>query len=214
MDFWSSLANSLASLPVTIIAGDAVENNTADTSAVAGNTSDDESSACTSIAGDTFAIDSVAETGESDTEVVARRERRLRPLMQCFQSLDIPAKQISGVRIRDICGVFYANWGFIRTSGDAQARGQVMRRQLRKAPAQILIVAEARKSVVEVLLEPRRSGDVNATGLAARDSWDWWVVRGNEEEAALLIAARKSTCPCIRMLGYEVHPDHKFKQID
>ena len=190
--------NSLAPLPVTIIAGDAVENNTPNTSAVVGNTSDDENSSCTSIAGDTI-TDSEAATDESENEVVARRERRLRPLNQCFQSFDLPAKQISGVRIRDICGVFYANWGFVRASGDAQERGQLMRRQFRKEPAQILIVTDATEEVARFLLDSRSGGDRT----------EYAVVRGNEP-AALLIASRSSTCTGLRSLRYDVHHDHEY----
>ena len=63
-----------------------------------------------------------------------------------------------------------------------------------------------------MLKEPRSSGDKNATGLAKRDSLEWHVVRGNEEDAALLIAARKSTCPALTMLEYQAHDDHSYRE--
>ena len=69
------------------------------------------------------------------------------------------------------CGLYCGNWGLRSTLGDAQARGRVMSKQLQKSPATILIVAEAKKSVADLLLESNRSGgDRNATGLAKKET--------------------------------------------
>ena len=181
----------------------AVGNNTADTSAVAGNTSDDESSACASVAGDTVVNDSacasvVGDTDESDTD--ARRDRQLRPLEPMHDELAFPFRENPRSNAPGgSCGIYFANWGCIRTSGDAQVRRQLMRRELRKAPAQILIVEEAREEVARLLLEPQGGGDRN----------EYRMVRGNEP-VGLLIAARSSSCNGLRLLKYEVHNDHMY----
>ena len=160
-----------------------VGNRTGEPAAVAGNTSDDESSARTSIAGDPFATASaLSSVEETEPEPEVVANRRGPPLAPN-------------------CGLYFSNWELIRPfRDDAQARRQLMK-QFRKIPAQILVVVGARQEVAALLEEVKGGGDRHV----------YKVVQGNEP-VSILIAARDSSCNDLRLLRYEVHDDHQYKE--
>ncbi len=93
-----------------------------------------------------------------------------------------------------ISDCFFGNWGLRGTVGSKssqKARRDTQDRQIQRSPAQVVVLAEAATEIEELLKEPRSHGNQELEGLERRDSAEHWVIRGNEEKAALLIAARR-----------------------
>ena len=59
----------------------------------------------------------------------------------------------------------------------------------------MVVLCETIGAVSELLRSPAvRPTAPDATGLESRPTHEHWVVRGNEEKGAMLIAVRKDTC--------------------
>ena len=107
------------------------------------------------------------------------------------------------------------NWG-LRSAFTGKRPHSVRRyahdRQITKSPAQVIVLAEASPEIEELLRRPRSHGNEAETGLERRGSAEHWVVRGNEQKAALLIAARKDVATNLNSLEYEVNDDHAYNE--
>ena len=112
-------------------------------------------------------------------------------------------------------GIFFGNWGQ-RATVDAKnkrKRSERSDRQISRCPGQIIILAEANASVEEVLKSPPLEAESpGASGLSGRPSFEHFVVRGNEKDAAVLIAARTDTCTHIDLLDYDLHFDSEYRE--
>ena len=81
-----------------------------------------------------------------------------------------------------------------------------------KNPGQVVILCETTEAVAELLSNPAVAAEKpGVKGLEGRSTFEHWVVRGNEEESAVLIAARKDNCSYLKLLEYDVNPDHPYK---
>ena len=81
-----------------------------------------------------------------------------------------------------------------------------------KNPGQVVILCETTEAVAELLSNPAVAAEKpGVKGLEGRSTFEHWVVRGNEEESAVLIAARKDNCSYLQLLDYDVNPDHPYK---
>ena len=113
-------------------------------------------------------------------------------------------------------GFFFGNWGTratLESSRIKRKRSETSDRQIMRCPAQIIILAEATEHVEEVLKSPPlEAEDPGAKGLSGRRSFEHFVVRGNEEDAAVLIAARKDNCTYVECLDYDLNFDHWYKE--
>ena len=88
-------------------------------------------------------------------------------------------------------------------------------RQILKSPAQVVILCEANETVEEMLKQPPVSGDDDQhpqSRLERRATHGHWVVRGNEQGSAVLVAARTDTCDYLHVLEHEVHEDHPYRE--
>ena len=113
-------------------------------------------------------------------------------------------------------GIFFGNWGqraTLKAEPTKRRRSETSDRQIMRCPAQIIILAEANESVEDVLMSPPRVAEKpGACGLSGRPSFEHWVVRGNEEEAAVLIAARKDNCTHVHLLDYDLNHDCDYPE--
>ena len=113
-------------------------------------------------------------------------------------------------------GFFFGNWGTratLESSRIKRKRSETSDRQIMRCPAQIIILAEATEHVEEVLKSPPlEAEDPGAKGLSGRRSFEHFVVRGNEEDAAVLIAARKDNCTYVELLDYDLNFDHDYRE--
>ena len=101
----------------------------------------------------------------------------------------------------------------LESSRIKRKRSETSDRQIMRCPAQIIILAEATEHVEEVLKSPPlEAEDPGAKGLSGRRSFEHFVVRGNEEDAAVLIAARKDNCTYVECLDYDLNFDHWYKE--
>jgi hypothetical protein len=66
--------------------------------------------------------------------------------------------------------------------------------------------------VEELLKQPQVEGSPDLEGLAGRQTHEHWVVRGDELETAVLIAARKDNTTFLECLEYEVNEDHPYTE--
>ena len=110
-------------------------------------------------------------------------------------------------------GLFLGNWG----SRAAAAHGQTLNhdRQILKCPGQVIVLCETTAAVAQLLQQPQAAVAV-ATGtdsqsrLNERKTFEHWVVRGDEVDSALLIAARKDTTNGVLLLDHDVYGDHAY----
>ena len=112
-------------------------------------------------------------------------------------------------------GIFFGNWGqrAVVKAENKRKRTERSDRQISRCPAQIIILAEANASVEEVLKSPPLEAESpGASGLSGRPSFEHFVVRGNEKDAAVLIAARKDTCTHVDLLDYDLHFDSEYRE--
>ena len=107
-------------------------------------------------------------------------------------------------------GIYLGNWGERGSVNEAgkRRRRQVHDLQLLKCPAAVVVLCETIGAVLELLRSPAvRPTAPDATGLESRPTHEYWVVRGNEEKCAILIAVRKDTCSALLLLDHQVHAD-------
>ncbi len=190
--------------------------NELDSTAVAESTAE-EQSACPSVAGDSIAESSNAESDESETAVAARRAQRVGPIAPQQGDPNIRRESSKWNNEPEVgnFGLFCGNWGQRGTCGNAasrRSRRDTQDRQIQRSPAQVVVLAEAAKEIEELLKQPRSHGNQELEGLERRDSAEHWVIRGNEEKAALLIAARKDVATNLTMLDHEVTNDHPYTE--
>ena len=171
---------------------------------------DGKDSAPSSVAGDT--VTSVA-SDESRTAVEARREARVAP-KEPRQGEPQTRKESSWwndeAEVGNF-GLFCGNWGVRGTLANARFRREIMDRQITRSPGQVIVLCEANADTEELLRQPRSRGTQGGTRLEARDTFEHWVQRGNEESACL-IAARKDTCTGLDSLDYTIHHDHPYRE--
>ena len=113
-------------------------------------------------------------------------------------------------------GFFFGNWG-TRASVDSaeikRKRSETSARQIMRCPAQIIILAEASEHCEEVLKSPPLEAEVpGAKGLLGRQSFEHFVIRGDEDLGAVLIAARKDNCTYVELLDYDINCDHDYRE--
>ena len=165
------------------------------------------SSAATSIAGDSVA--------SSD----------FRPETRCARKQ--PTVQFEGERSRGPrpkwnsefevgnCGFYFGHWGRRASIGSGEEKRlgtETQYRQIMKNPGQVVILCETTEAVAALLGNPAVAAEKpGVKGLEGRSTFEHWVVRGNEEECAVLIAARKDNCSYLQLLDYDPHPDHIYR---
>ena len=165
-------------------------------------------------------IDSRSVVGDtaSEAECDGRDARRQQPRAPKEPTQGDPSQRRSAQRNSEFevgnFGIFFGNWGLRGTLGGkvvSRARTAVADAQVLRCPAQLVIVAEASEQLEELLKEPPVEGDLDATGVRGRNTFEHFAVRGNEE-AALLVAARKDNVLGLTCLKYEAHGDHEYKE--
>ena len=112
-------------------------------------------------------------------------------------------------------GLFVGNWGMRGTLADKKQkrlRQETHDRQILKCPGQVIVLCEATAVVEELLQQPAVAGTPGAKGLEGRNTFEHWVVRGAEEQAAVLIAARKDNTTFLDLLDYDVNDDHSYRE--
>ena len=112
-------------------------------------------------------------------------------------------------------GLFFGNWGTRATLGNKahkKLRQETQDRQIMKCPGQVIVLCEATSEVEELLRLEAVEGDPEQSGLEKRHTHEHYVVRGQEAETAVLIAARKDNTTGLECLEYEVHRDHRYKE--
>ena len=169
--------------------------------------------------------DSIApsECESEPTAVAAKHQLRVAPKL-AFASFVFPRIRGKSSKFNQFphvgnIGLFCGNWGkrgTVASGREKKARKQTLDRQIAKSPAQVLILCEATPSLEAVLSRPAEAGmfdikDIESR-LDMRCSYDHWVVRGNEDETAILFAARKNVTNGIELLEYDVNMDHPYKQ--
>jgi hypothetical protein len=112
-------------------------------------------------------------------------------------------------------GLFVGNWGLRGTLGDnrqKQLRRDTHDRQILKSPAQVIVLCEATAAVGDLLQKSAVAGTPGVKGLEGRNTFEHWVVRGEEPQAAVLIAARKDNTTFLELLDYDVNEDHAYRE--
>ena len=181
---------------------------------------DDPESIASSIAGDTVASSSGAETDAEPTEerVLFRRVKVAAPTVRAQGD---PNRSRGGSSWRNEepevgnFGLFSGNWGIRGTLADEkqkQLRRDTHDRQILKSPAQVIVLCEATAAVEALLQKPAVAGTPGAKGLEGRNTFEHWVVRGAEPESAVLIAARKDNTTFLELLDYDVNDDHRYRE--
>lgn len=174
-----------------------------------------EGSVCHSVAGDT--LPSGGESEADQTAVAARRQQVCAP-RDPVHGTPSSGHQSSWWNAEPEVGnfgLFVGNWGArCSMANDARKRANRDRhdRQILKSPAQVLVLCEANEQVEGLLKQPPVPGSLGAAGLKGRSTHEHWVVRGNEEKTAVLIAARKDNCLSLECLEYDVHHDHPYTE--
>jgi len=187
------------------------------------NESDEDISGAGSIAGDSIAE---SQCEDDPTAVAAMRQASAAPKTpqqgeRGYENHGRPSKtpwiHNEDPNVGNV-GIFFGNWGIFGDGGDAakKARRIIQDRQLMNCPAQLIVLAEATPAVEELLRLPGIPGKPHADdhsqppGLTQRESFEHYVVRGDEPVTALLVAARTNTCSGIALLEYNVDCDHEY----
>ena len=110
-------------------------------------------------------------------------------------------------------GLMVGNWGKMAKVGGkkkkiAIARRDCADRQIKKSPAQVLVIAESSMALRNLLEQPPEQGSA-FSGLDSRPTHEHWVQRGNEE-SCILIAARKDIAHYVTCMHHEVNEDHPY----
>ena len=105
------------------------------------------------------------------------------------------------------CGLYFGNWGTTSEKGTRKnkKRRETQLKQITKNPGNVMVVLESTKGMELALKQPAVAGQPSATGVAARPTFQYFVQRGKEAEAGVLIAARTDTCTCNEQLNYDIH---------
>ena len=150
---------------------------------------DHPESNASSIAGDTVATSSRAETDADPTEVAARRRELVAPTIRVQgdpnRSRGESSWRNEEPEVGDF-GLFVGNWGLRGTLGDnrqKQLRRDTHDRQILKSPAQVIVLCEATAAVGDLLQKSAVAGTPGAKGLEGRNTFEHWVVRGEEPQA-------------------------------
>ena len=113
------------------------------------------------------------------------------------------------------CGFYFGHWGrraIIGSGEEKKLTTETQYRQIMKNPGQVLILCETTEAVAALLSNPAVAAEKpGVKGLEGRSTFEHWVVRGNEEDSAVLIAARKDNCSYLQLLDYDVNPDHGYR---
>ena len=113
------------------------------------------------------------------------------------------------------CGFYFGNWGLRASIGSEKQkrlRTETHDRQIMKNPGQMVILCETTEAVAALLRNPAVAAEKpGVKGLEGRSTYEHFVVRGNEEKSAVLIAARKDNCSYLQLLDYDPHPDHLYR---
>jgi len=113
-------------------------------------------------------------------------------------------------------GLFLGNWGTQASAGNAaetNRRRMNHDRQILRCPGQVIVLLEASPFVEELMKRPPVAGhpDAQTHRLSNRSTYEHYVVRGDEEEGAVLIAARMDNTTRMEMLGdYEIYNDKDY----
>jgi hypothetical protein len=102
-------------------------------------------------------------------------------------------------------GLYFGNWGTTSEKGKEKKRREQQVKQITKNPGNVLVVLESTAGMEAALRLPAVAGQPSAKGVAARPTSQYFVQRGKEAEAAVLIAARTDTCICNEQLNYDIH---------
>ena len=108
------------------------------------------------------------------------------------------------------------NWGTRGTTGRTRLRRQLFDRQVTKAPAHVVVLAEATKDVQRLLetpyevAEPDNLRDPHSR-VQQRPMREHFVVRGAEAECALPIAVRTDVADRLECLYYNVNDDFLYR---
>jgi hypothetical protein len=173
----------------------------------ASEASDAEDDPTSSIAGDSVATSSGAETDE-----VLAPKIRVQGVPNCRRGESSWRNEEPEV---GNFGLFVGNWGLRGTLADnrqKQLRRDTHDRQILKSPAQVIVLCEATAAVEDLLKRPAVPGAIGAKGLEGRNTFEHWVVRGQEPQAAVLIAARKDNTSFLQLLDYDVNEDHAYRE--
>ena len=114
-------------------------------------------------------------------------------------------------------GLYFGNWGqrassALTPSAEKKERTATYSRPIPKNLAQVVVLCEANASLEELLEQPPVPGTPGAEGLEGKATHEHWVVRGSEDQAAVLIAARKDNTTSLESLEYEVYSDHTYTE--
>ena len=105
------------------------------------------------------------------------------------------------------CGFFFGNLGL----NGSTCTSEPHHHQIMRNPAQVIILCETTAAVETMLRNPAVAAEKpGEKGLAGRNTYEHFVVRGNEEPAAVLIAARKDNCSSLELIEYDPHYDHGY----
>ena len=113
-------------------------------------------------------------------------------------------------------GLMVGNWGKMAKVGGkkiskiAKARRDCADRQIKKSPAQVLVIVESSMALRNLLEQPPEQGSA-FTGLDSRATHEHWVQRGNEE-SCIQIAARKDIADYLTCMHHEVFADHPYRK--
>ena len=154
-------------------------------------------------------FDGVAEDGVFSPAFAALRDFSAGPLQQYYSETNPHAYRNNDHEVGNF-GIYLGNWGqrsFVNEHA-IRRRRQVHDLQILKCPAPVVVLCETTIAVQHLLESPAlRPTDPAATGLQGRKTHEHWVVRGNEEKGALLIAVRKDTCSELSLLDHLAHLD-------
>ena len=168
-----------------------------------------------SVVGDSV---SGADTHEDQSAVAARRRQRVAPRTPVHRdpnrSRGESSKWNSEWEVGNF-GLFFGNWGMIGTLGGQGRRTDrilTQYRQILKSLAQVVVLCEENESVEQMLGQPAVAGSCDKQGLEGRSTHKRWVVRGDEPQTVVLVAARKDNTDSLESLDYDVHDDHTHRE--
>ena len=184
---------------------------------------------CSSIAGDSVISDSVINLLESDSVVsfdtstravceystgYEQQQKHFAPKLPIQGTVGASSLRNQDPEVGNV-GIFYGNWGVRGSFNNDEAKKRKRDqhdKQIMRCPAQVIVLCEASAGVETLLQQAAVAGTAGASGLDGRNTSEHWVVRGNEPDAAVLIAARKDVSTGVQLLDYEVYDDHQYMQ--
>ena len=182
-------------------------------SAVAGGSS------ASSADGDSVASSSASSAAVAEDPTAAEERRQARVAPKVSRHLDPhrsrgPSSRWNAEPEVGNFGLFLGNWGNRGSVSKNAGRSKRERhdKQILRNLAQVTVLCEASPAVETLLQGTAVAGSSGEPGLEGRQTFEHWVIRGNEEENALLIAARTDTSDMLELLEYEVHRDHRYRE--